>query len=143
MRVTWKEIFTIWYHTSFAYIDVTAGSFEIRIYSLNATGVPSAVPLSNTTIATGKDRSPSTVTNFSYTLDPKLGFILHWDKLVAVYPYFDDLDVVGDTQVSGFLRVGNPAIPQIVSNTGIQLFTMGGAAYYSGFTQYGCGTIWC
>ena len=75
--------------------DVTAGSFEIRIYSLNATGVPSAVPLSNTTIATGKDRSPSTVTNFSYTLDPKLGFILHWDKLVATYPYFDDLDVVG------------------------------------------------
>jgi hypothetical protein len=54
----------------------------------------------------------------------------------------DDLDVVGDTQVSGFLRVGNPAIPQIVSNTGIQLFTMGGAAYYSGFTQNGCGTIW-
>lgn len=75
--------------------DVTAGSFEIRIYSLNATGVPSSLPLSNTTIATGKDRSPSTVTNFSYTLDPKLGFILHWDKLVAVYPFFDDLDVVG------------------------------------------------
>ena len=75
--------------------DVSAGSFEIRIYSLNATGVPSAVPLSNTTIATGKDRSPSTVANFSYTLDPNLGFILHWDKLVATYPYFDDLDVVG------------------------------------------------
>ena len=75
--------------------DITAGSFEIRIYSLNATGVPSAVPLSNTTIATGKDRSPSNITNFTYTLDPKLGFILHWDKLVATYPYFDDLDVVG------------------------------------------------
>ncbi|NQY07368.1 MAG: hypothetical protein HRT68_14530 [Flavobacteriaceae bacterium] len=54
----------------------------------------------------------------------------------------DDLDVIGDTQVSGFLRVGNPAIPQAVSNTGIQLFTMGGAAYYNGFTQNGCGTIW-
>ena len=75
--------------------DVTAGNFEIRIYSLNATGVPSTTPLSNTTVATGKDRSPSSVANFAYTLDPKLGFVLHWDKLVAVYPYFDDLDVVG------------------------------------------------
>jgi hypothetical protein len=54
----------------------------------------------------------------------------------------DDLDVIGDTQVSGFLRVGNPVIPQAVTNTGIQLFSMGGAAYYSGFSQNGCGTIW-
>lgn len=54
----------------------------------------------------------------------------------------DDLDVIGNTQVSGYLRVGDPATPQTVTNTGIQLFTMGGAAYYSGFTQAGCGTIW-
>jgi len=54
----------------------------------------------------------------------------------------DALDVIGDTQVSGYLRVGNPASPQTVTNTGTQLFTMGGASYFSGFTQNGCGTIW-
>lgn len=54
----------------------------------------------------------------------------------------DALDVIGDTQVSGYLRIGDPATPQTVTNTGTQLFTMGGAAYYSGFTQDGCGTIW-
>jgi len=54
----------------------------------------------------------------------------------------DALDVIGDTQVSGYLRVGNPATPQTVTNTGTQLFTMGGASYFSGFTQNGCGTIW-
>jgi len=54
----------------------------------------------------------------------------------------DALDVIGDTQVSGYLRVGNPGAPQTVTNTGIQLFTMGGASYFSGFTQNGCGTIW-
>ena len=99
-EVRWRKDNSDWHvytkvGTNDEIADVTAGSFEIRIYSLNATGVPSSLPLSNTTIATGKDRSPSTVSNFSYTLDPKLGFILHWDKLVAVYPYFDDLDVVG------------------------------------------------
>jgi len=75
--------------------DVTAGYFEFKIFSLNATGVPSNTALAGSIAATGKTRKPSNITNFAYLLDPTLGFVLQWDKLVATYPYFDDLDVVG------------------------------------------------
>jgi hypothetical protein len=54
----------------------------------------------------------------------------------------DELDVIGNTQVSGYLRVGNPAVPQTVTNTGMLLYSMGGADFYAGFTQNGCGQIW-
>ena len=75
--------------------DITTGYYEFKIFSLNATGVPSNTALSGSITATGKTRKPSNITNFSYFLDPTLGFVLQWDKLVATYPYFDDLDVVG------------------------------------------------
>ena len=75
--------------------DITAGYYEFKIFSLNATGVPSNTALSGSITATGKTRKPSNITNFTYLLDPTLGFVLQCDKLVATYPYFDDLDVVG------------------------------------------------
>ena len=75
--------------------DITPGTFEFKIFSLNATGVASMSPLTGSTTASGKTRKPSNITNFSYFLDPILGFVLQWDKLVATYPHFDDLDVVG------------------------------------------------
>ena len=75
--------------------DITPGTFEFKIFSLNATGVASTSPLTGSMFASGKTRKPSNITNFAYLLDPTLGFVLQWDKLVAVYPHFDDLDVVG------------------------------------------------
>ena len=75
--------------------DITPGLFEFKIFSLNATGVPSNTALTGSTTASGKTRKPSNITNFSYLLDANLGFVLQWDKLVAIYPHFDDLDVVG------------------------------------------------
>ena len=75
--------------------DITPGYYQIKIFSLNSTGVPSNTALSGNITATGKTRKPSNITNFTYLLDPILGFVLQWDKLVATYPYFDDLDVVG------------------------------------------------
>lgn len=76
-------------------LNITSGVFEVKIFSLNAARVPSSTALTGNLTASGKTRPPSNVTNFAYTLDARLGFILHWDKLVATYPYFDDLDVVG------------------------------------------------
>ena len=76
-------------------LNITSGVFEVKIFSLNAARVPSSTALTGSLTASGKTRPPSNVTNFAYTLDARLGFILHWDKLVATYPYFDDLDVVG------------------------------------------------
>jgi len=75
--------------------DITPGTFEFKIFSLNATGVASTSSLTGGTTASGKTRKPSNITNFSYFLDPILGFVLQWDKLIATYPHFDDLDVVG------------------------------------------------
>jgi len=76
-------------------LDITSGTYEVKIFSLNAAGIPSTTALTGSVNAAGKTRVPSDVTNFAYTLDSRLGFILHWDKLVANYPFFDDLDVVG------------------------------------------------
>ena len=76
-------------------LDITAGTYEVKIFSLNAARVPSSTALTGSVNAAGKVRVPSDVTNFAYTLDPRHGFVLHWDKLVATYPHFDDLDVVG------------------------------------------------
>jgi len=76
-------------------LNITSGTFAVKIFSLNAARVPSSTALTGSLTAVGKTRPPSNVTNFAYTLDARLGFILHWDKLVATYPYFDDLDVVG------------------------------------------------
>ena len=75
--------------------DITAGSFEFKIYSLNATGVPSSTALHAYYSATGKSTPPSDIANFAYSIDSSIGIVFTWDKLVAVYPSFNDLDVVG------------------------------------------------
>ncbi|MAM27943.1 MAG: hypothetical protein CMC13_02880 [Flavobacteriaceae bacterium] len=56
----------------------------------------------------------------------------------------DDLDVIGNTQVSGYLRVGDPAVPQSTTSNGVQqLFSSGSSEFFGGFTSSGCGTaIW-
>ena len=75
--------------------DITAGTFQFKIFSLNATGVPSSSSLNGSIGATGKSNPPSDITNFAYSIDPSIGIVFTWDKLVAVYPDFNDLDVVG------------------------------------------------
>ena len=75
--------------------DITAGTFQFKIFSLNATGVPSSSALEGSIGATGKSNPPSDITNFAYSIDPSIGIVFTWDKLVAVYPDFNDLDVVG------------------------------------------------
>ena len=75
--------------------DITAGSFEFKIYSLNATGVPSSTALHAYYSATGKSTPPSDIANFAYSIDSSIGIVFTWDKLIAVYPSFNDLDVVG------------------------------------------------
>ncbi len=75
--------------------DITPGTYQVKVFSLNAARVPCTVPLEGTIIVVGKSRPPSQVTNFTFELAPFLGLVLHWDKLVGVYPHFDDLDVAG------------------------------------------------
>jgi len=53
----------------------------------------------------------------------------------------DDLDVVGNTQVSGYLRVGDPVVPQTVTtNSTNLLYSAGGSDFFNDFyTTGGCG----
>ena len=55
----------------------------------------------------------------------------------------DDLDVIGNTQVSGYMRVGDPATPQATTSNGVQLlYTSGSSDFFQGWTQAGCGNNW-
>ncbi len=77
-------------------LNVTPGTYEIKVFSVNSQGVPSNAPLSGSFNATGKTDPPSDVTGFTYEIDPYLGVILKWNKLVATLATnFKDLDVVG------------------------------------------------
>ena len=77
-------------------LNITPGTFEVKIYSVNSQGVPSNAPLSGSFNATGKTDPPSDVTGFTYEIDSYLGLILKWNKLVAtIDTNFKDLDVVG------------------------------------------------
>ena len=75
--------------------DVTTGTYDFKIFSLNGGRIPSTEPLTGTLVCVGKTRAPSQVTGFTNELSPHIGLVLKWDKLVGVYPNFDDLDVVG------------------------------------------------
>ncbi len=75
--------------------DVTTGTYDFKVFSLNGARIPSTEPLAGTLICVGKTRPPSQVTGFTFELAPFLGLTLSWNKLEGVYPHFDDLDVVG------------------------------------------------
>ena len=76
-------------------LNITPGTFNFKIYSLNAQGVPCNTPLTGAFTAEGKTAAPSDVTGFINVVDPHLGVILKWNKLVATRETgFKDLDVV-------------------------------------------------
>ena len=77
-------------------LNITPGTFNVRVYSVNAQGVASNGALAGAFNATGKTDPPSDVTGFTYQIDSYLGLILKWNKLVATLATnFKDLDVVG------------------------------------------------
>ena len=124
-------------------LDITPGTFEVKIYSLNAQNVPSNTALTGTLAAAGKTRPPSDVTwtnepsaGFGYQIDPHLGLILRWNKLEGVYPHFDDLDVVGYEIRSGdanwgLTNNGTDLIGRVTANTfKVGVVLTGTASYF-------------
>ena len=72
----------------FEVLDITPGVFEFRIYSLNAAGKQSTLPLSGSITALGKTAPPANVANFTATIDPNIGVLFSWSAV-------SDIDVAG------------------------------------------------
>lgn len=72
----------------FEVLDITPGVFEFRIYSLNAAGKQSTLPLSGSITALGKTAPPANVANFAATIDPNIGVLFSWSAV-------SDIDVAG------------------------------------------------
>ena len=58
------------------WLNITPGTYNIRVYSVNAQGVASNGALAGAFNATGKTDPPSDVTGFTYQIDSYLGLIL-------------------------------------------------------------------
>lgn len=84
--------------TDYEILNTLPGSYEFKIFALNAALVPSAVPLTGTFNSEGKTARPSTVTGFSATIDQHIGVVLNWDDMKAganADDGFADLDITG------------------------------------------------
>lgn len=62
-------------------LDITPGTFEFEIYSVNSAFKPSTTPLSGSINALGKTAPPSDVTGLTYTVDPQVGVTLTWTQI--------------------------------------------------------------
>ena len=67
-------------------LNITPGTYTIRVYSVGATGKESSTYASATYTALGKTAPPSNVTGFTSIVDPNIGVTLYWDRV-------PDLDV--------------------------------------------------
>lgn len=80
-----------WEETTSAYyeiLNITPGTFEIEIKSVNAFAITSATPLTGSITAVGKTAPPADVTEFTTILDPDIGVTLSWNAVA-------DLDLQG------------------------------------------------
>lgn len=59
-------------------LNITPGTFEVEVYSLNSLQQYSNVALTGSINALGKTAPPSNVTGLTNTIDPKLGVALSW-----------------------------------------------------------------
>jgi hypothetical protein len=62
-------------------LNITPGTFEFEIYSINASGKSSAGALTGSIEALGKTAPPSDVTGFTSILDKDLGVTLSWTPI--------------------------------------------------------------
>lgn len=69
-------------------LNITPGTFEYRVYSLNVAEFPSSTYTTLTFTAVGKTAPPANVTGFTAAIDPVIGVTLSWDPVL-------DLDLQG------------------------------------------------
>lgn len=69
-------------------LNITPGSYEVRVYSIGSTGKVSTTYKSATINVLGKTAPPANVTAFDYRVDPNIGVTLTWNPVA-------DLDLQG------------------------------------------------
>jgi predicted phage tail protein len=69
-------------------LDITPGTFVVRVYSIGPTGKQSATYAEATITALGKTAPPANVVNLASSIDKDIGVTLTWDKVADL-----DLDV--------------------------------------------------
>jgi predicted phage tail protein len=92
-EVRWRKDLSNWTviqqpSVDFEVLDITPGTFDIKIYSLNALGKPSITALTGSFTALGKTAPPADVPALYAALDPDVGVTLSWDPVT-------DLDLQG------------------------------------------------
>lgn len=85
-QVRWRKDLGNWQTTTrkgpdIEVLDITPGTFEFEIYSLNAALKPSTTSLTGSINALGKTAPPSNVSNFRSVLDPNIGVTLVWNPI--------------------------------------------------------------
>jgi predicted phage tail protein len=85
-RVRWRKDLGNWQTTTrkgpdIEILDITPGTFQFEIYSINAALKPSTTPLTGSINALGKTAPPSNVSNFRSVLDPNIGVTLAWNPI--------------------------------------------------------------
>jgi predicted phage tail protein len=84
--VKWRKDSTNWETATvngpdFEVLDITPGSFDFEIYSIQAAFKLSTAKLTGSINALGKTAPPSDVSSFNYDPDPNLGVLLTWDSV--------------------------------------------------------------
>lgn len=90
-------------------LNITPGTFEIRVYAVGPTGKESAGYASATIVAQGKTAPPANVTGLQAVIDPNIGITLTWDKVADLdldgYEIKDGSTVLGVAKTTSF-KVG-------------------------------------
>lgn len=90
-------------------LDITPGTFEVRVYAVGPTGKESAGYASATIVALGKTAPPANVTGLQAVIDQSIGITLTWDKVADLdldgYEIKDGTTVLGVAKTTSF-KVG-------------------------------------
>lgn len=85
-RVRWRKSNGNWFeHTTQSpdheILNITPGTFEVEVFSLNSVGQISTTALAGTINALGKTAPPADVTGFTSAIDKDLGVALSWNPV--------------------------------------------------------------
>lgn len=90
-------------------LDITPGTFLVRVYAIGPTGKESAGYAEATITALGKTAPPANVTGLQAIIDPNIGITLTWDRVADLdldgYEIKDGANVLGVAKTTAF-KVG-------------------------------------
>lgn len=110
-------------NTDIEILDITPGTFDVRVYSSNPAGLISGV-VEGTLAALGKTAPPADVAGFTSVVDPALGVTLTWNSVADI-----DVDVY-EVRVGASWAAGTLVGQVKGSTTKIGAIPSGGLTYW-------------